>query len=130
MPLHILGPLVVIGIGGVVLLLHLLGLTAPYRLRDKDTARQAWLREFSEDAPEDILLAANGKAALLRLSGGELGLVIPMGADPSAHSLTGASWHDTPKGLRIDTPDYGAPHFNIELTEAERSQWRALKGPS
>lgn len=127
MPLEILGPMVVLGIAGIALLLHLTGRTAPMRLETEEDARRAWLREHGEDAPGAVLVAASGRAALLRLSSGALGLVTVMGADPSARYLTGASWETTAQGLRIRPPDFAAPRFDIALSEDDRAAWLALK---
>ena len=127
MPLEIMGPMVVLGIAGIALLLHLTGQTAPMRLQTEEDAHRAWLREHGEDAPGIILVAADGRAALLRLASGALGLVTAMGADPSARYLTGASWETTTKGLRIRLPDFAAPRFDIALSEDDRAAWLALK---
>ena len=49
MPLFILLPLVVLGIAGLVGLVHLLGHSTPLALPDEDTVRKHWQRHFPDD---------------------------------------------------------------------------------
>ncbi len=123
MPLEILGPMVVFGIAGIALALHLLGLTSPLRLTSEEAARAAWLREFPDDEITSISLASSGRAALVQLSTSALGLVHTMGADTMAHPLSGAIWHETAQGVRLTLPDFAAPRFDIALTPEERAHW-------
>lgn len=125
MPLSILIPMVVLGIAGIALLLHLLGLTAPARFDDDDSAARAWLREFPEDPPTRIVLSHDHRAALIETAKGR-GVVWPMGADTTARYLDGAQISQTNKGLRIDLPDYTAPHIHLSLDPDEARQWPAL----
>ena len=125
MPLSILIPMVGLGIAGIALLLHVLGLTAPARLKDDDSAAQGWLREFPEDPPTRIVLSHDHRAALIETAKGR-GVVWPMGADTTARYLDGAKISQTAKGLRIDLPDYTAPHINLTLDPDEARDWPAL----
>lgn len=125
MPLSILLPMVIFGIAGIALLLHLLGLSRPAVLGSVAEARAAWLREFPEDRPTRILLSHDNHAALIDTPQGH-GIVWPMGADTTARYLTGAGITRTGTGLRIDLPDYTAPHILLRLDAEELNQWPGL----
>lgn len=129
MPLEILGPMVVLGIAGIALALHLLGLTAPRRLTTKDEARAAWLREHPDDDIAQVLLARSGRAALITLASGARGLVYAMGADTCAHPLKGARWQQRKNALRVGLPDFAAPHFDIALAPDELPIWLKETAP-
>ena len=126
MPLEILGPMVVLGIGGIAVFLHLAGLSKPFQLTGEHT-RTAWLREVPDDVPKQILIAPNRENALLKLASGELGLIHVMGADTTARYLTGATWSNSDTTLTLHLPDFGAPKFTIPLTPQEQANWTALK---
>ena len=124
MPLEILLPLVIFGIAGITLLLHLLGLSRPALLADEAQARKAWVREFPEDAPIRVVLSHDNRAALIETASGK-GVVWPMGADTTARYLDGAKITRTATGLRLDLPDYSAPHIHVTLDAAEAAYWPA-----
>jgi len=127
MPLSILLPMVVVGIAGIAVLLHLLGLSRRATLADAAKARAAWLREFPTDAPIHVTLCDNRSAALIATETGR-GVVWPMGADTTARYLTGARVTKTSSGLRLDLPDYTAPRIHIALDPDEATAWQdALK---
>ncbi|MBU2983581.1 hypothetical protein KO498_17370 [Lentibacter algarum] len=126
MPLEILGPMVVLGIGGIALLMHFVGLSKPFQLTGEHS-RTAWVREVPDDVPTQILIANNQENALLKLASGKLGLVHVMGADTTARYLTGATWHSSNSALTIHLPDFGAPKFTIPLSPQEQANWTALK---
>ncbi|MDZ7709934.1 MAG: hypothetical protein U5K36_07685 [Roseovarius sp.] len=127
MPLSILLPLVVLGIAGIALLTHLLGLSRRATLPDEAAARSAWLREFPGDAPARVTLCHDRSAALIETGKGR-GVVWGVGADTTARYLTGARASPTKTGLRIDLPDYTAPHIHLTLDAGEAAEWQeALK---
>lgn len=127
MPLSILLPLVVLGIAGIAVLLHLLGLSRRAVLADEATARAAWLREFPSDAPARVMLCHDRSAALIETGKGR-GVVWPVGADTTARYLTDARASPTKTGLRIDLPDYTAPRIHLTLDAGEAAEWQdALK---
>ena len=126
MPLEILGPVVVLGIAGIALLLHRLGLSEQFELTGEHT-RTAWLREVPDDVPTQILIAKTRNAALLRLASGELGLVSVMGADTAARYLTDARWQHSDEGITLHLPDFAAPHVTIPLEPHEQAQWSSLR---
>jgi len=124
MPLSILLPMVVLGIAGIAVLLHLLGLSRRAMLADEAAARAAWLREFPADAPINVTLCHDRSAALIETARG-CGVVWPMGADTTARALDGARLSPTRTGLRIDLPDYTAPRIHITLDKDEAARWQA-----
>jgi len=127
MPLSILLPMVVLGIAGIAVLLHLLGLSRRAVLADEAAARAAWLREFPADAPIHVTLCHDRSAALIETGQGP-GVVWPMGADTTARYLTGARARRTKTGLRLDLPDYTAPRVHLTLDAGEAARWQdALK---
>lgn len=123
MPLSILLPMVIIGIAGITLVLHLLGLSRCATLRDATMARAAWDREFPADPARAATLSHDGHAALIETGQGGHGIVFPMGADTTARYLSGARLHATGGGLRIDLPDFTAPHIRLALDPDEAAGW-------
>jgi len=127
MPLSILLPMVALGIAGIAVLLHLLGLSRRAVLADAAAARAAWLREFPGDAPARVTLCHDRSAALIETETGR-GVVWGMGADTTARYLDGARLTSTKTGLRIDLPDYTAPRIHLTLDATEAAHWQdALK---
>jgi hypothetical protein len=124
MPLSILLPMVVLGIAGIAVLLHLLGLSRRAVLADEAAARAAWLREYPGDAPVRVTLCHDRSAALIETGRGR-GVVWPMGADTTARHLDGARLTPTRTGLRIDLPDYTAPRVHLTLDAGESARWQA-----
>ncbi len=125
MPLSVLGPLVLGGILGIVVLVHLMGWTAR-RVLDTGAARQAWLAEEPEAAIHRVVLADDGRAALLRLGGGRGGAVWCFGADVVVRPLEPGFARITEKdtGLRIRFDDPGAPHLFVRLADGDaRRLW-------
>ena len=125
MPLGILLPLVICGIAGIAVLLHVLGRSKPASLVDEHAARAAWSDEFPDDPATTVVLSHDHRAALLQTRKGP-GLVWPMGADTTARFLTDAKITQTTTGLRIDLPDYTAPHIDLRLDPDEARRWPAL----
>lgn len=125
MPLGILVPLVIAGIAGIAVLLHILGLSRPATLASEGAARTAWLDEFPDDPALRIVLSHDYTAALIETGDGH-GIVWPMGADTTARYLTGARIERTAKGLRIDLPDYTAPRIRLHLDPDEAELWPHL----
>ena len=121
MPLHILGPMVVIGIAGIVVILHLLGLSRTRRFDNDAEARAAWEREM--DAPVSrVILCHNHGAALIETEQGA-GVVWPMGADSTARHLSGARIDRTSDGIVIRLPDFTAPRIRLRLDPDEAALW-------
>lgn len=125
MPLSILLPMVVLGIAGIAVLLHVLGLSRRATLSDAAAARAAWLREFPEDVPTQVILCRNHSAALIETAQGR-GVVWPMGADTTARYVRGARVRQRKAGLTLDLPDYTAPRIRLTLSPDEAASWCAL----
>ena len=123
MPLPLLLALVICGIAGIALLLHLLGLSTPRRL-DADAARAAWLREFPDTDVTGITLCEGGTAALVATDAGP-GVVWAMGADTTARPLGGATLHETPTGLSLQLADFTAPRLALRLPPGQAAALRA-----
>ena len=122
MALHVLGLLVVAGIAGIALLLHLLGLSRPRRFADEADARAAWHQEFPEVPVARTVLCRNHAAALVETPQGA-GVVWPMGADSTARFLTGARIVRREGGIVIHLPDYTAPRIVLSLEPDEADAW-------
>jgi len=127
MPLEILLILVFVGITGIVVLLHFLGLSARARFGDKADAARAWAAEFADDPALEVILGRDHHAALITTARAQ-GIVWPMGADTTARYLTGARIRKTKTGLRIDLPDFTAPHIHLTLAPDEARNWPELLG--
>jgi hypothetical protein len=125
MPLGLLLTLVIGGIAGIALALHLLGLSRQHRFDDAADAARAWDRECPEDPALRVTLSHDRHAALIETARGH-GIVWPMGADTTARDLSGARITRTRAGLRIDLPDFTAPHVHLHLDAAEADRWPQL----
>jgi hypothetical protein len=122
MPLYILGPAVVLGIGLIVLLTHLLGFSRPYVFTDTSDAQARWLREWPSDEVDDVVLSADRHAALVITQAGP-GIVWAMGADTVAKRLTRADVRRLEDGLRVDLPDFTARRLRLRLGQSEADDW-------
>lgn len=127
MPLYVLLILVVGGISGVALALHMLGLSRVPRWSE-DQARAAWLREFPDMAPRAVTLNAAGTAAMIA-SDNSRGLVWQFGADSAVHLLEGHHLQDHRRGLRVVFADFAVPSTIIPLTDAETPIWKKELAP-
>ena len=122
MPLPLLLALVIGGIAGIAVILHLLGLSKPLRFADDAVASRAWLSEFPDAPPTRVVLSHDHHAALIETAQGD-GVVWPMGADSTARYLTGARIERTKDGLMIHLPDYTAPRIRLRLDADEADLW-------
>jgi hypothetical protein len=103
MPLPVLIALVVFGIAGIALLLHVLGYSSAPPLSE-DSARAGWLRHFPDDSIRTVTLGKDGRMALIDTANG-CGLVWLMGADTVARRLEQARLD---RG-KLTFDDFGAP---------------------
>ncbi len=127
MPLEILLVLVVGGIAGITLLLHLTGRSEPFVLTP-ETARAQWLRHAPDDTIIDVTISNDRHAALVRTETGA-GLLWSFGADTVARHLLDFDWIERPEGFEIQFHDFGTPGTLIHLDEIERAHWRHLMEP-
>lgn len=124
MPLHILLPLVVLGIAGITLMLHLLGYSRQIVIRDADHAMQLWQHHWPDDQVHSALVAQDGHAALIETENGT-GLVWAFGADAGARLLAGATPSPCGAGLRVRLHDFTAPAITLHLRPDEAGAWQA-----
>ena len=121
MPLDILLVLVVGGIAGIAILLHVTGRSERKRF-SPDTIAASWARHFPEDNLHDCLLAQNKEAALVTTDQG-IGLIWAFGADDVARVLTDYDLRPYTKGLHFTFHDYATPGVWLTLTNQERTIW-------
>lgn len=122
MPLPLLGALVVLGIGGVVLLVHLLRLSRPLGFADEAAARAAYLADYPDDEVVSVLLADDGHAAVLGTRAG-LGLVAALGAGRLTRRLGPGDLSGVEErrgALRLRLDDWGAPAVTLACADAAR----------
>lgn len=128
MPLGILLALVVGGIAGITLLLHVSGRSKPFLLTP-ESAHAQWLRQFPDDDILEVTVAHNGCAALIQTNIGP-GLLWSFGADTVGRHLVDYDLQDLPEGFRIKFHDFSAPKTLVRLDKVERSRWRDLMEPA
>lgn len=122
MPLEILLILVVGGIAGIALALHLMGMSRSAPL-DEATARAGWLRQFPDNEIAHLRLARNGRAALVRTKSGQ-GVVWRFGADTVAHRIENVRVREVASGLFLRFADFGTPKLMLDLAPDERLIWK------
>ena len=123
MPLDILVILVVVGISGVVLLTWWLGWSKPALLSSTEVAKTEFLRDYSGLEIGDVVLAADGTAALLRLSDHATGLIFSFGDRFVARQLTAQTVRaiDVQAGpaetaVTLKLADFSAPSVSLTFT--------------
>ena len=128
MPLHITLIIVVFGISGTVLLVHLIGWTRSRHIQGLSDARAIWDDFFPEEAIISVLESDDECAALLTLESGAHGLIWSLGDEPVVRLL-----HDpkpameTSTGLRIRLAEFSAPYVDVHLANpADRARWTAI----
>ncbi len=120
MPLEVLGPLVVVGIGAIVLLVHLLGWSKA-RALDEAGAVAALAADFPDAAAARVVLGDDGASALVETSAG-LGLVRAVGVGTLTRVLGpgGGTAREREDGVAIAMADFGAPEVRVRLADAAR----------
>ncbi len=127
MPLEVLIVLVVGGIAGVTLVLHLLGLSRLAKL-DPESAKEAWLRHYPDDTVLAVDLLPDHHAALVSVPQGR-GILWVFGADTVARRLDNVRLEETPKGLLLRFADFAAPALKLTLPHDERAFWKERLQP-
>lgn len=79
MSLGLLVAMVVVGVSGVVLLVHLTGGSAPARLAGEAAARERFAFDFPDLGVRSVHLTRAGDAAFLALEDGRVGIVQAIG---------------------------------------------------
>lgn len=121
MPLYVLIILVVIGVGSIVMALHMLGFSRAQPWNETQ-ARAAWMRQYPELTPDALLLAKSGRAALV-ICQDRRGLVWQIGIDSTAQLLNGHAVQDITGGLRLNFDDFGMANVTVSLDDTEKSLW-------
>lgn len=132
MSLSLLLALVVGGIAGIVLLVHLTGGSARRRFPDDAVARAEWAASCPEHPARTVQTARSGDAVLLTLASGEIGLMWSFGAEAVARVLRPGyirSCKRTAKGLALVLNDFDAPRLALTLTDEEASDWTHAISP-
>ncbi|WP_171122614.1 MULTISPECIES: hypothetical protein [unclassified Ruegeria] len=128
MPLELLLVLVVGGIAGITLMMHLSG-KSRVRTLTPESARSEWLRHVPDDDIIDVTVAHDGHSALIRTPSGS-GLVWSFGADTVARHLLDFDWMDHPDGFEVFFHEFGTPKVLVRLDEFERQHWQLLLEPA
>ena len=131
MPLGLLALLVVFGIGGIVLLVHLTGGSASARLADDAAVHSAWAEDWPEEPVFDVERNAAGTAALVRTTDAE-GLIWTFGADTVSRKLEpGAirALRPVEDALEVRFAAFDCPAVTLPLTRAELPDWHARLTP-
>ncbi|GAA6159329.1 MULTISPECIES: hypothetical protein [Ruegeria] len=127
MPLGILLVLVIGGIAGITLMMHLAGKSRITQLTP-DSAKAAWLRHVPGDEVVDVTITNDGHTALIRTPAGN-GLVWSFGADTVARHLLDFDRLDRAEGFEIRFHDFATPKVLIRLDDFERQHWQNLMEP-
>ena len=124
MTLGLLVLLVIAGIGGIAVLLHLTGHSRPFEIDSEATARREWQRHCPDDDVRAVLIGANRRAALVETARGR-GLLWSFGADTTAQQIDRVEVTDRPDGLILRIGSFTAPAVRLRLSPEERALWRA-----
>lgn len=122
MPLEILGALVVFGIGGVVLLIHLLRMSRPTAFGDDAEARRVFAADYPEPVIRALILAEDGRAVVLETDHGP-GLLTAFGNGRFTRLFSRGDIRrvdDRGGRLRVILDDFGAPSLTIAFADPQR----------
>ena len=122
MPLEILGALVVFGISGVVLLVHLLRMSPRKVFADEADARAAFSADYPEAAVEHLAMSDDGRAAVLATNRGPAAVTV-VGDGTLTRLFAGGDIRrieERTGRLRIVLDDFGAPNLTLAFAEPER----------
>lgn len=122
MPLPILLSLVICGIAGIALALHLLGLSNAPTFTEQ-SAHDTWLRHRPDDIVRDITLSSDKRAARVTTDAGR-GILWQMGADTCARMLNGTE-QIAARGTTVTLrrKDYTAPSIRLNLSAQDKEEW-------
>ena len=127
MPLHIILPIVIFGIAGIVLLVHLTGGTVTRRIADLADAQKLWAGDFPDEVLSDLRIDDPGRVALVQLQDGRQGILWAFGGDAVVrHLIAPPEVAETDTGLTLRLRDYTAPAIRVTLADKnDRAAWRA-----
>ncbi len=132
MPLDILIALVVLGIAGIVALVHFTGGSAPHGFADGGEVHDAWLEDWPQDPPRGVDLSSDGRAAIVELAKGETGLIWVFGADTVSVRMAPGDIRDIrlhPGGLAIRLNRFEMPALTVALDQAALARWTVRLAP-
>ncbi|MGB0900164.1 hypothetical protein [Halocynthiibacter sp.] len=124
MPLHILAPMVVVGLIIAWGAMRFAGCSQDLHFNTEGDARLHWLRHRPGAKPRDIIVAADGRAALVEVGSG-LWLLRSFGIDSVIHHLGTAQVSAAKQGLTLAFPEYDDPKARLTLTPEECTIWQA-----
>jgi len=127
MPLIVLLPVVIFGILGIAVLLHLMGKSTRLALVNEDQVRQIWQAQYPNSTIRRVHLASTRTQALLETATG-IGLVWSMGIRAACRELPLAPVvSKTPSGFDISTGDYTAPKQVFRFDDPkEAAHWLSI----
>lgn len=127
-PMHIMLPIVVLGITAVVFLVHMTGGTVTRHINDLADAQAIWAGDHPDDVLDEARVDDLGHAALVRLNDGRRGVIWAFGDDAVVRHLDGPpEVVDQPDGLLLHLHDFTAPAIRVVLAnENERAAWRTV----
>lgn len=123
MSLGLFAAIVVIGITGVIALIHFLGFSRKFQIDSDETAQTQWLRQWPDDTVKGLFRAQEGHAALIESQNGP-GLLWSFGADTTARHIKTADMTQCETGLVFNLHDFTAPHVTITLGPDEAKLWQ------
>jgi hypothetical protein len=119
--------LVIGGIAGIAVLLHVLGYSRRATLDDAETARAVWDDAYPATPARSAWLTADRTAAVVQTAQGP-GIVWAMGSDFAARALLPGHYAvlSDAGGITIKTHDLTAPKITLSLDQADRAACSAL----
>ena len=108
--------IVVAGISGVVALVHFTGGSAQARLEDNAAVLEMWRKAQPDHKATNVLLEPAGFAALIDLEDGGTGILWAFGDGVVGRVLEAGELRVGDAHLRIDLPDFTAPHLDVEIS--------------
>lgn len=123
MPLHILAPMVVVGLLIAWGTMRWAGCSRDLQFTTAEDARLHWLRHRPGAKPRGIIVASDGRAALVEVASG-LWLLRSFGIDSVIHHLDQAQLTPVNQGLTLGFQEYDDPKAKITLTPEEADIWR------
>jgi len=109
--------IVVVGISGIIALVHFTGGSARLRLESKAEVLAMWANEFPDAPATGALLEPSGIAALIDLEDGGTGLLWAMGDEAVGRVLQAGTLAQHGDILRVELPDITAPYVDIEISD-------------
>ena len=134
MPLEILVPFVVVAVAVIMLVITRSGLSRQARVGSAEAVAARFAIDYPDCAVADILIADDGRAALLLMRDTDAaGLVRAIGDRTTTRFLNPGSLSSVTEhrsGLVLSSTDFTWPRQRIQLAEAaQRDRWRMALDP-